>query len=208
MSPFALHLATMSRLADSSMTIPSDSEIYEATVSHDPSFDRSPGSDSDSHRNDDAPMILYNPPTMWGLLRGAAINLFLPFINGLMLGFGELFAHEIAFQLGWSRTKVRSPGLLFPRRASGTVFSLHVRLLAISAACNTYDGHQLTVLRLGVPCTSWRSAASWSRCGDPRRPRRAEKKVRPGVGHVHEFRIGGSERGMTGALPLNRLLEQ
>lgn len=56
-------------------------------------------------------MILYSPPTVWGLLRGAAINILLPFVNGLMLGFGELFAHEAAFRLGWSGTKVRT---LFP----------------------------------------------------------------------------------------------
>jgi hypothetical protein len=54
-------------------------------------------------------MILYTPPTIWGLLRGAAINLLLPFINGLMLGFGELFAHEAAFRLGWGGTKVCGP---------------------------------------------------------------------------------------------------
>lgn len=53
-----------------------------------------------------SPLILYSPPTVWGLLRGAAINLLLPFINGLMLGFGELIAHEFAFRLGWSGTKV------------------------------------------------------------------------------------------------------
>ena len=52
-------------------------------------------------------MILYAPPTLWGLLRGAAINLFLPFVNGLMLGFGELVANEAAFRLGCSGTKVR-----------------------------------------------------------------------------------------------------
>jgi YidC/Oxa1 family membrane protein insertase len=40
------------------------------------------------------------------LLRGAAINLLLPFINGLMLGFGELFANEVAFRAGWGGTKV------------------------------------------------------------------------------------------------------
>ena len=56
-------------------------------------------------------MILYTPPTIWGLLRGAAINLLLPFINGLMLGFGELLAHEAAFRLGWSGTKVRKKNL-------------------------------------------------------------------------------------------------
>jgi hypothetical protein len=31
----------------------------------------------------------------------------LPFVNGLMLGFGELVANEAAFRLGWSGTKVR-----------------------------------------------------------------------------------------------------
>ncbi|KAF3926702.1 hypothetical protein ABW21_db0204086 [Orbilia brochopaga] len=56
--------------------------------------------------NSSAPVVLYTPPTAVSLLRSAAINLFLPFINGLMLGFGELFAHEIAFRLGWSGTNV------------------------------------------------------------------------------------------------------
>ena len=55
-----------------------------------------------------SPLILYSPPTIWGLLRGAAINLFLPFLNGLMLGFGELLAHETAFRLGWAQTRVSS----------------------------------------------------------------------------------------------------
>lgn len=54
-------------------------------------------------------MILYQPPTIWGLVRGAAINLLLPFINGMMLGFGELFAHEAAFRLGWGGTRVGGP---------------------------------------------------------------------------------------------------
>lgn len=85
-------------LAESSMTIPSDSEQYSGNDNDD--LSPSPPSSSAS------PMILYSPPTIWGLLRGAAINLFLPFINGLMLGFGELFAHEAAFRLGWGGTKV------------------------------------------------------------------------------------------------------
>lgn len=83
-------------LSDSAMTIPSDSENYEANDEQSPS----PPSTSSS------PLILYSPPTLWGLLRGAAINLLLPFVNGLMLGFGELLAHEAAFRLGWSGTKV------------------------------------------------------------------------------------------------------
>ncbi|KAL0636110.1 hypothetical protein Q9L58_004899 [Maublancomyces gigas] len=64
----------------------------------------SPRSDDDS--SSDSPLVLYRQPTLTGLLRTAAINLVLPFINGLMLGFGELFAHEIAFRLGWGGTRV------------------------------------------------------------------------------------------------------
>jgi len=84
-------------LAESAMTIPSDSEQYSG---HD-EISPSPPSSSSSPA-----VILYTPPTIWGLVRGAAINLLLPFINGLMLGFGELFAHEAAFRLGWGGTKV------------------------------------------------------------------------------------------------------
>lgn len=80
-----------------SITIPSDSENYDAN--HDLSDDHEDSSSG-------SPMILYSPPTIWGLMRGAAINLLLPFVNGLMLGFGELFANELAFRFGWSGTKV------------------------------------------------------------------------------------------------------
>jgi hypothetical protein len=80
------------------MTMQSDSETYDQPDISSPS---SPSSDSAS------PLILYSPPTFWGLARGAAINLLLPFVNGLMLGFGELFANELAFRFGWSNTKVR-----------------------------------------------------------------------------------------------------
>ncbi|KAL9949688.1 hypothetical protein D7B24_006762 [Verticillium nonalfalfae] len=82
-------------LAESGVTIRSDSEQY----SQGEDLSASPPSSS-------SPVILYRPPTVWSLLRGAAINLFLPFINGMMLGFGELFAHEAAFRLGWGGTKV------------------------------------------------------------------------------------------------------
>ena len=83
-------------LTESGITIPSDSENYDANNEE----SSSPPSSSSS------PLILYKPPTVWGLLRGAAINLLLPFINGLMLGFGELFANELAFRIGWTNTKV------------------------------------------------------------------------------------------------------
>ena len=84
-------------LAASGLTIPSDSENYSHAADSPPSPPESSSS----------PLILYSPPTLWGLLRGAAINLLLPFVNGLMLGFGELVANEAAYRLGWSGTKVR-----------------------------------------------------------------------------------------------------
>lgn len=80
-------------LAGSGVTIHSDSEQYGEDV-----LTSSPSSSS--------PVVLYKPPTMWSLIRGTAINLVLPFINGMMLGFGELFAHEAAFRLGWGGTRV------------------------------------------------------------------------------------------------------
>jgi hypothetical protein len=86
-----------SNLAESGNTIPSDSENYDGN--NELSSSSPPSSSS-------TPLILYKPPTLWGLLRGAAINLLLPFVNGLMLGFGELVANEAAFRLGWSGTKV------------------------------------------------------------------------------------------------------
>ncbi|CCC08994.1 hypothetical protein SMACR_03177 [Sordaria macrospora] len=84
-------------LTESGVTIPSDSEQYSAPDSTSP---QSPSSSSSPA------VILYQPPTVWSLFRSAVINLFLPFVNGMMLGFGELFAHEAAFRLGWSNTKV------------------------------------------------------------------------------------------------------
>ncbi|PHH77513.1 hypothetical protein CDD80_535 [Ophiocordyceps camponoti-rufipedis] len=75
---------------------------------HSDSEQYSPGAEdlSVSPPSSGDPVVLYQPPTTWSLLRGAAINLVLPFINGMMLGFGELFAHEAAFRLGWGGTKV------------------------------------------------------------------------------------------------------
>lgn len=84
-------------MAESGVTIRSDSEQYSA---HEDLSASPPSSSSPA-------VVLYQPPTPWSIIRGAAINLLLPFINGMMLGFGELFAHEAAFRLGWSNTRVR-----------------------------------------------------------------------------------------------------
>lgn len=43
---------------------------------------------------------------VWAILKKSAINLVLPFINGVMLGFGEIFAHEIGFRYGWLGARV------------------------------------------------------------------------------------------------------
>ncbi|KAI9871628.1 MAG: Mitochondrial inner membrane protein oxa1, partial [Pleopsidium flavum] len=125
-------------LSDSSMTIPSDSENYSANNELSPS----PPSSSSS------PLILYSPPTIWGLLRGAAINLLLPFVNGLMLGFGELLAHEAAFRLGWSGTKFTSstsrsyqqplskahPNPLLAHKSSWQIHSIRIRSPVFAAS--------------------------------------------------------------------------
>ncbi|KAL2176490.1 60Kd inner membrane protein-domain-containing protein [Thermothelomyces heterothallicus CBS 202.75] len=84
-------------MAESGVTIRSDSEQYSR---HEEQSVSPPSSSSPSPA-----VILYQPPTIWSIIRGAAINLLLPFINGMMLGFGELFAHEAAFRLGWSNTR-------------------------------------------------------------------------------------------------------
>jgi hypothetical protein len=102
---------TTSHMAESGVTMRSDSEQY------------SPGDElSTSPASSNSPVILYKPPTLWSLVRGAAINLLLPFINGMMLGFGELFAHEAAFRLGWGGTKVSTLATSScPRPGTGTL---------------------------------------------------------------------------------------
>ncbi|KAI5780786.1 mitochondrial import protein 1 [Geopyxis carbonaria] len=64
-------------------------------------------------------LILYKSPTTLSIIRTAAINLFLPFVNGLMLGFGELFAHELAFRWGWQTTRIFPETRLHSRRPVG-----------------------------------------------------------------------------------------
>ncbi|KAK5656781.1 hypothetical protein OQA88_4329 [Cercophora sp. LCS_1] len=86
---------TTNPMAESGITMRSDSEQYSGEDSS-----VSPPSSSSPA------VVLYQAPTFWSIVRGATINLFLPFINGMMLGFGELFAHEAAFRLGWSGTRV------------------------------------------------------------------------------------------------------
>ncbi|EMG48740.1 hypothetical protein SBY92_004033 [Candida maltosa Xu316] len=60
---------------------------------------------------------------IFGILKKAAINLVLPFINGMMLGFGEILAHEIGFRYHWIGAKVEPPRRLEQRkRESGSKY--------------------------------------------------------------------------------------
>lgn len=91
-------------MAESGVTMHSDSELYSGAEEDLQTIDDAQS--TASSQGDGRPIILYRPPTLWSLFRGATINLFLPFVNGMMMGFGELFAHEFAFRLGWSGTRV------------------------------------------------------------------------------------------------------
>ncbi|KAG0690202.1 hypothetical protein C6P40_003593 [Pichia californica] len=41
------------------------------------------------------------------------INLVLPFINGMMMGFGEIFAHELCFRHHWRYARVSPPERMY-----------------------------------------------------------------------------------------------
>ncbi|VEU21924.1 DEKNAAC102915 [Brettanomyces naardenensis] len=44
------------------------------------------------------------------------VNLVLPFINGVMLGFGEIFAHEIGYRYNWAGAVVSPPRRMIAER--------------------------------------------------------------------------------------------
>ena len=96
----------------------------------------SPPQSSNNH-GEGAPVIIYQPPTIWSILRGAAINLLLPFVNGMMLGFGELLAHEFAFRLGWGGTNVSCT------RLSTRSFTPCSNLLPMLSFCHCSTGKRI-----------------------------------------------------------------
>lgn len=55
---------------------------------------------------DVAEVSYFEKSNMWNILKYSAINLIIPFINGIMLGFGELVAHEIGFRYNWLGARV------------------------------------------------------------------------------------------------------
>ncbi|RFU30746.1 hypothetical protein B7463_g5613, partial [Scytalidium lignicola] len=145
-----------SNLTESSITIRSDSEQYSGNNDTSPS----PASSSSSPA-----MILYKPPTIWGIIRGAAINLVLPFINGLMLGFGELFAHEAAFRLGWGGTKFSS------HIQNGPIRGNSILLTSNSSISRAFRGSQFASTSVLIPSSAgavrFLSWPSFTRSADP-----------------------------------------
>jgi hypothetical protein len=188
-SPMATSMSSSARFTSPS----SDSENYDANHSN---FQDSSDPEPESS-NSSSPLILYSPPTFWSIIRGAAINLLLPFVNGLMLGFGELVAHEWAWRLGWGGTKVSQDGLLISRNSRSGV-DVH-----ISSLWRWWKGLRrmhLLVLRelddagantdktnVGFPITSKSSRCEACRTwgGDDGRRDRAETKEWRGNGPIY-----------------------
>ncbi|KAK9469658.1 outer membrane protein TOM13-domain-containing protein [Lipomyces arxii] len=50
--------------------------------------------------------LRYAGGTLWRLFKFSAINLMMPFINGMMLGFGEILANEIGIRWGYFGAEV------------------------------------------------------------------------------------------------------
>ena len=151
-------------LTESGMTIPSDSEHYSASNNDD--LSPSPSS------NNTPALVVYSPPTIWGLLRGAAINLLLPFVNGLMLGFGELFAHEAAFRLGWGGTKVRfiiplsSYRIKFQRLEANEIYCRFSQHHAAQERLGPESRFGMTQLREDGEMVNFRILQAWSKRED------------------------------------------
>lgn len=49
------------------------------------------------------------PSPAVGILQKLGVNLLIPFINGICLGFGEIFAHEFGLWWGWRGATVYDP---------------------------------------------------------------------------------------------------
>ncbi|EJS41802.1 mim1p [Saccharomyces arboricola H-6] len=47
--------------------------------------------------SDEGPLM----QSLMSFMGSCSINLLLPFLNGMMLGFGELFAHELCWRCNW-----------------------------------------------------------------------------------------------------------
>lgn len=62
--------------------------------------------DDEDNESTSLQLLLQSRTSVRSVLVSAAINCLLPFLNGMMLGFGEIFAHELGFRWGWSAARV------------------------------------------------------------------------------------------------------
>lgn len=51
-------------------------------------------------------VLARNRQSTYDILTKFAINMFFPLLNGMMLGFGEILAHELGFRWGWYGARV------------------------------------------------------------------------------------------------------
>ncbi|KAF9920522.1 hypothetical protein FBU30_009627 [Linnemannia zychae] len=85
--------------------------------------------------------------TVLSLCKATAINLILPFINGVFLGFGEICAHELAYRWGWIHSShvVSVPG----RRPVGNEVGIRAAGAASSPSGAGYAGSRSGIGGLG-----------------------------------------------------------
>lgn len=79
-------------------------ELYEEEV--DDTVSVSSASSASSQRQSFRSSVLSSLQTLGSVLRFSAIQLIFPFINGMMLGFGEIFANEVGIRWGFLGAEV------------------------------------------------------------------------------------------------------
>ena len=67
------------------------------SVSDDESQDKGCMEVHNTPSSDESPLV----QSLVSFVGSCSINLLLPFFNGMMLGFGELFAHELCWRFNW-----------------------------------------------------------------------------------------------------------
>lgn len=66
-------------------------------------------SDSEDHPYKHHTELTHINFSKWSVFKRLGINLLIPFINGICLGFGEIMAHEIGLIWGWRAARVYDP---------------------------------------------------------------------------------------------------
>lgn len=93
--------STFEGLLQSATTDFPDTDALQGSVAADPAI-AGAFSDSDDLPDDDTVQV----SSFGTFLIKVGINMVLPFINGVMLGCGEIFAHEVGFKWGWGGARV------------------------------------------------------------------------------------------------------